>query len=92
MEKHRFIPHWHNIISYIRNPKTDWKPKVLLLISVIYLMLPFDFVPDFIPIVGWLDDIGIVSFAAMWFLKRVTQHEEKIHSQHVEMKKEDSLR
>ncbi len=72
MSKPRFIPHWHSVISYLRNPKTDWKPKVGLVLAVIYLITPFDFSPDFIPVLGWLDDIGALSFAAMWVLRRAS--------------------
>ena len=78
MSKPRFIPHWHSVISYIRNPKTDWKPKVGLVLAVIYLITPFDIAPDFIPILGWLDDIGALSFAAMWFLRKAAQMEQDI--------------
>lgn len=78
MSKPRFIPHWRSVISYLRNPKTDWKPKLGLVIAVIYLITPFDFAPDFIPILGWLDDIGALSFVAMWFLRKVSQMEQDI--------------
>ena len=73
MSKPRFVPHWHSVISYLRDPKTDWKPKLALILAVVYLITPFDFFPDIIPILGWLDDIGVLSFAAMWVLRKVAQ-------------------
>jgi uncharacterized membrane protein YkvA (DUF1232 family) len=40
----------------IRNPKYRWW---LILGSLVYLFSPIDIAPDFIPIVGWIDD-GII--------------------------------
>ncbi|GFE68496.1 YkvA family protein [Chroococcus sp. FPU101] len=40
----------------IRNPKYRW---LLIGASILYLISPIDFAPDFIPIIGWLDD-GII--------------------------------
>lgn len=77
MSKPRFVPHWHSVISYLRDPKTDWKPKLALVLAVIYLITPFDFFPDIIPILGWLDDIGVLSFAAMWVLRKASDEARK---------------
>ncbi|MBP0016463.1 MAG: DUF1232 domain-containing protein [Cyanobacteria bacterium SBLK] len=40
----------------LRNPKYRWW---LILGSLIYLLSPLDISPDFIPIVGWIDD-GVI--------------------------------
>lgn len=34
--------------------------KVLLGLAIGYLLLPFDLIPDFIPVIGHLDDVVIV--------------------------------
>jgi uncharacterized membrane protein YkvA (DUF1232 family) len=40
--------------------------KLLLTLLVIaYVLLPYDFLPDFIVGLGWLDDIGLLS--ALWY-------------------------
>jgi len=44
----------------LHHPKTPLLAKVLLGLAVGYVLLPFDLIPDFIPVVGHLDDLVIV--------------------------------
>ena len=44
----------------LRHPRTPWTAKVLLGLALGYLLLPFDLIPDFLPVVGQLDDLVIV--------------------------------
>jgi uncharacterized membrane protein YkvA (DUF1232 family) len=39
-----------------------WKTILLALGAVIYFVDPFDFVPDFIPILGYADDATVIAF------------------------------
>ncbi len=43
-----------------RHPRTPWYAKVLAAAVVAYALSPFDLIPDFIPVFGYLDDIIIV--------------------------------
>jgi uncharacterized membrane protein YkvA (DUF1232 family) len=38
-----------------RNPRTPWYAKVLATAVVVYALSPVDLIPDFIPVIGYLD-------------------------------------
>lgn len=54
-----------------RHPDTPWPAKVLLWLAIGYTLLPFDIIPDFIPVIGHLDDLVIVPalvLLAVWLV------------------------
>lgn len=53
----------------LRDPAVPVGVKLLPLVAVLYLLSPIDGMPDFIPVLGQLDDIGIVLLALESFLK-----------------------
>jgi uncharacterized membrane protein YkvA (DUF1232 family) len=42
------------------HPRTPWYVKVLAALIIGYALSPIDFIPDFIPVVGYLDDLIII--------------------------------
>ncbi len=48
---------YHGIL---RDKSTPMAAKCLLGLAVGYLMMPFDLIPDFIPVIGQLDDLVII--------------------------------
>jgi uncharacterized membrane protein YkvA (DUF1232 family) len=55
----------------LRHPASPaWlKPAVAML--VLYAISPVDFVPDFIPFLGFADDVVLLPLAVRWILKRL---------------------
>jgi uncharacterized membrane protein YkvA (DUF1232 family) len=43
-----------------RNPNTPWHVKVLAVVVAAYAFSPIDLIPDFIPLLGYLDDLILV--------------------------------
>lgn len=52
-----------------RHPAAPGKLKLGAVLLVAYLISPIDLVPDWIPILGWLDDITILAFAVPFLLR-----------------------
>ena len=55
----------------LKHPETPKLAKILLGLAVGYILLPFDLIPDFIPVIGHLDDLVIVPALVYAALKLV---------------------
>jgi len=54
----------------LRDPRTPWYAKLLILFLLIYILTPIDIIPDPIPVIGVMDDMVVVS-AGIWLLLRM---------------------
>ena len=48
------------IFLALKDKKTPWYAKLLAALTVAYALSPIDFIPDFIPVLGYLDDLIIL--------------------------------
>ena len=65
-----FIPDCIVLVTRLaRDPRVPRRRKVLLIALVAYLSLPFDLVPDVIPVAGQLDDAIIVALVLRHFVR-----------------------
>jgi uncharacterized membrane protein YkvA (DUF1232 family) len=54
-----------------RHPGTPWYAKVFLAAIVAYALSPIDLIPDFIPVLGLVDEIVLLPFAIVLAVKMV---------------------
>lgn len=55
----------HALYLAARDPRTPWYAKVLALGVAAYALSPIDLIPDFIPVLGYLDDAIIVPLGVL---------------------------
>ena len=61
------------LVRYFRDREASIFGKLFVLAAVVYVISPVDLIPD-VPIVGWLDDMGVMSLAVAWMWKIVGRY------------------
>ncbi len=54
-----------------RHPRTPWYAKALAAFLAAYLLSPIDMIPDFVPVLGYLDDLVVVSLGLVIVVRLV---------------------
>jgi len=52
-----------------RDPRTSWPARIVGLFVTAYALSPLDLIPDFIPVLGLIDDVIIIPIGLWIFLK-----------------------
>ncbi|MBZ9689149.1 DUF1232 domain-containing protein [Clostridium estertheticum] len=61
---------------YLASKRDDvpWYAKVVILLIVGYALSPIDLIPDFIPVLGYLDDIIILPIGIMFAIRLIPKN------------------
>lgn len=57
---------WDKVMAlwkFVQDPDAPWSGKAIAIGALIYLISPIDAIPDFIPVAGLTDDVGIILVA-----------------------------
>jgi uncharacterized membrane protein YkvA (DUF1232 family) len=54
-----------------RDPRVPWSAKVAAMAVAAYALSPIDLIPDFIPVLGYLDDLVIVPLGILLVVKLI---------------------
>jgi len=60
----------HALYLASRDPRVPWYAKALAAVVAGYALSPIDLIPDFIPVLGYLDDVILVP-AGIWLVIRL---------------------
>ena len=69
----------HAVYLAARDPRTPWYTKALAIFVAGYALSPIDLIPDFVPILGYVDDVvlvplGIAAVVAMIPAEVMAEH------------------
>lgn len=60
-------------VAGARGPRVPWYAKALFAAVAAYALSPIDLIPDFIPILGYLDDLLVVPFGIWSAVKLIPE-------------------
>ena len=70
------------LILFYSLPKLSIKDKLIAIGAIGYFISPLDLIPDWIPVIGYLDDIAILSWAVgviIQNMKKVGRHNKELN-------------
>jgi uncharacterized membrane protein YkvA (DUF1232 family) len=81
----------HALYLAYKDPRVPWYKKAFLVLIIAYAINPLDLIPDFIPILGYLDDLIIVPLGIYLAVKIIpkeilTECREKAKNEPIRMK------
>lgn len=69
-----FLKQFRVMRRALRHPQVPWYAKMVSGCAVLYVFSPFQFIPNFIPIIGQMDDVLVVSLGIKFLRKCVPQN------------------
>jgi uncharacterized membrane protein YkvA (DUF1232 family) len=71
---HNLRVHGHATWLCARDPALRWPPRIFALLIAGYALSPIDLIPDFIPVIGLLDDALLIPLG-IWLLRKMVPDE-----------------
>jgi uncharacterized membrane protein YkvA (DUF1232 family) len=68
----RLAKHVLALFRYMTDEAVPWYKKSIVVAALVYFITPFDAIPDLLPLVGYLDDFGVIA-AVLAFLGKEIQ-------------------
>ncbi|MCX8010469.1 MAG: YkvA family protein [Ignavibacteria bacterium] len=51
------------LYRYLKDDEVNWYRKAIVITALVYFISPIDAIPDLSPLVGYLDDLGVITAA-----------------------------
>lgn len=80
-EKIKHVPIADRVLlmfAYFKDPETPKLKKIIIAAGLLYFVTPIDIIPDTIPVLGLLDDIGVLSMVASYMINELEEYRNKI--------------
>jgi uncharacterized membrane protein YkvA (DUF1232 family) len=67
-----FLPAWVTVARrLLRDPRVPADVKLAVVVAVLWVLSPVDLLPEFLPVIGPLDDVVVVVLAVRYAARRV---------------------
>lgn len=70
----KVISHLKALRRYMMDKDVKWYRKSVVVAALVYFVTPLDAMPDFAPLVGYLDDIGIIAWTIKFLGSEITSY------------------
>ena len=61
----------HAVYLASRDPRVPWYAKCVAILVAAYALSPIDLIPDFIPVIGYLDDLVLLPLGVLLVIRLV---------------------
>jgi uncharacterized membrane protein YkvA (DUF1232 family) len=58
----------------VRDPRTPLRAKLILVATVLFVVSPINWIPNFVPVLGQLEDVALLSLGMELFLRSVPEY------------------
>ena len=64
--------------AYAQDSSKPWVVRLVCGLGILYVLSPLDFLPDLMPIIGWVDDILVVTGVLGWMIQQWKRRQLKL--------------
>jgi uncharacterized membrane protein YkvA (DUF1232 family) len=61
------------LYNYFIDPSISWYRKSIVVGALVYFIFPIDSIPDLAPLIGYLDDLGVITATIKFLGSELTQ-------------------
>ncbi len=70
----KVISHLKALKKYMLDSDVKWYRKSVVVAALVYFIAPLDAMPDFAPLIGFLDDMGVVAWTVRFLGREITEY------------------
>lgn len=70
----KIISHLKALKNYMMDKDVKWVRKSIVVAAVLYFITPIDAVPDLAPLIGYLDDFGVIAWTVRFLGKEINDY------------------
>jgi uncharacterized membrane protein YkvA (DUF1232 family) len=71
------LRHPSAFVRFLGDKNAPLLPRLMALFAVFYVVFPLDIIPDVIPIIGWMDDVGVIALVVAWTARQVAKYQDE---------------